>query len=46
MRAGSFAFTPPLACCNLALWALAEIGTHVEVACVLSHIGQDAAISL
>ena len=40
MRAGVFTFTPPLACCNLALVALAEIGTHVEVACVLSHKGK------
>jgi hypothetical protein len=40
MRAGVFTFTPPLACCSLALWALAEIGTHVEVACVFSDKGK------
>jgi hypothetical protein len=40
MRAGVFTFTPPLACCNLALLALAEIGAHVEMACVLSHKGK------
>jgi hypothetical protein len=26
MREGVFTFTPPMACCNLALWAIAEIG--------------------
>ena len=26
MREGVFTFTPPMACCNLVLWALAEIG--------------------
>jgi hypothetical protein len=26
MRAGLFTFTPAMACCNLALWALAETG--------------------
>jgi hypothetical protein len=26
MRAGVFTFTPPMACCNLVLWALAELG--------------------
>jgi hypothetical protein len=25
-REGVFTFTPPMACCNLVLWALAEIG--------------------
>jgi hypothetical protein len=30
MRAGVFPFTPPLACCNLAPWPLAEIGAHAE----------------
>jgi hypothetical protein len=40
MRAGVFTFTAPLACCSLALLALAESGTHVEVACVLSQEGE------
>lgn len=26
MREGVFTFTPPMACCNLVLWALVEIG--------------------
>jgi len=26
MKEGVFAFTPPMACCNLAFWVLAEIG--------------------
>jgi hypothetical protein len=26
LKEGAFTFTPPMACCNLALWALAEAG--------------------
>ena len=26
VRAGAFTFTPPMACCNLVFWVLAEIG--------------------
>lgn len=26
LKEGAFTFTPPMACCNLALWALAETG--------------------
>jgi peptidoglycan/LPS O-acetylase OafA/YrhL len=26
LKEGTFTFTPPMACCNLALWALAEAG--------------------
>jgi hypothetical protein len=37
MREGVFTFTPPMACCNLVLWALAEIGAGWVAGRIAKH---------
>lgn len=39
VRLGVFDFTPPMACCNLAFWALAEMGAGWATAKISSRRG-------
>jgi|SRR5580658_4372304 hypothetical protein len=37
MREGAYTFTPPMACCNLVFWVLAEIGAGWAAGKIAKH---------